>query len=147
MKRIMFFVALVASVMGLKAQNCEALVLPYFNGDASAMAEYPQEKFDWQCCYARAAFYVSDTVPAGAVVYSITEVVSKDDGKNLSAAFIVDLSTLSYYAYNFHDIQLRYRKCNVTIAFSTPASEHQYLVLRSIDETYALSEILFIQTR
>ena len=41
MKKIVFVAALVASVMGLKAQNCEQLMLPYFRGDADAMADYP----------------------------------------------------------------------------------------------------------
>ena len=147
MKRIVFFVALVASVMGLKAQNCEALVLPYFNGDASAMAEYPQEKIDWLCAFARAAFYESDTVPTGAEVYPITEVQSKADGNNLTAGFIVDLSTLSFYSYTFKEIQLRYQRGNVTICFSTPASEHQYLVLRSVEDMYVVADELIKNER
>lgn len=140
MKKIVLIAALMASVIGLKAQNCEQLMLPYFNGDANAMAGYPQEKFEWRCAFARAAFYESDTVPAGAEVYPITEVQSYADGTNLTADFVVDLSTLSFYAYTFKEIQLRYSKCNVTIAFSTPASEHRYLILRSINDMFAMAE-------
>lgn len=140
MKKIVFIAALMASVMGLKAQNCEQLMLPYFSGDADAMAAYPQEKLEWRCAFARAAFYVSDTVPAGVDVYPITEVQSYADGTNLPEDFVVDLSTLSFYAYTFKEVQLRYPKCNVTIAFSTPASEHQYLILRSINDMYAIAE-------
>ena len=91
MKKIVFVAALMASVMGLKAQNCEQLMLPYFSGDADAMAAYPQEKLEWRCAFARAAFYVSDTVPAGVDVYPITEVQSYADGTNLPADFVVDL--------------------------------------------------------
>lgn len=126
--------------MGAKAQSCETIMLPYFGGDVDAMNSYPQEKFEWRCNYARAAFYESDTVPAGAVMYSITEVERKADGKNLPSSFTVDLTTLSYYAYNFRDIQSRYLKGNVTICFSTPSSGHPYLVLRSIDDMYAIAE-------
>lgn len=140
MKRIVIFAAVMAFVMGLKAQNCTALVLPYFNGDAAEMATYPQEKLDFYCAFARAAFYESDTVPAGAEIYPISEVVAKADGVHLTADFSVDLSTLSFYAYNFNDIQLRYHRGNVTICFSTPVSAHPYLVLRSIEDMYAVAE-------
>ncbi len=147
MKKIVFVAALMASVMGLKAQNCEQLMLPYFRGDADAMAAYPQEKLEWRCAFARAAFYVSDTVLAGVDVYPITEVQSYADGTNLPPDFVVDLSTLSFYAYTFKEVQLRYPKCNVTIAFSTPASEHQYLILRSINDMFAKAEELYNKER
>ena len=140
MKRIVFLAALLMGALGAKAQSCETLVLPFFNWDVNAMNEYPEEKFEWRCAYARAAFYESDTIPAGAEVYSISEVVSKEDGKNLTQDFIVDLTTLSYYAYNFHDLQLQYFEPKVTICFKTPASVHPYLVLRSISEMYAIAE-------
>lgn len=147
MKKIVFVAALMASVMGLKSQNCEQLMLPYFSGDADAMAAYPQEKLEWRCAFARAAFYVSDTVPAGVDVYPITEVQSYADGTNLPADFVVDLSTLSFYAYTFKEVQLRYPRCNVTVCFSTPASEHQYLVLRSVDDMFAVADEIFKNER
>lgn len=126
--------------ISLKAQSCETIMLPFFNGDVMAMNNYPDEKFEWCCAYARAAFYVSDEIPAGAEVYQITSVVSKEDGVSLPQDYQVDLTTLSYYAYNFKELQLQYPKGNVTICFATPASEHPYLVLRSLDEMYAIAE-------
>ena len=140
MKRIVFLVALMMGAISLKAQSCETIMLPYFNGDVMAMNDYPDEKFEWRCAFARAAFYVSDEIPAGAEVYQITSVVSKEDGVSLPQDYQVDLTTLSYYAYNFKELQLQYPKGNVTICFSTPASEHPYLVLRSLDEMYAIAE-------
>lgn len=140
MKRIVFLAALLMGALGAKAQSCETLVLPFFNWDVNAMNEYPEEKFEWRCAYARAAFYESDTIPAGAEVYSISEVVSKEDGNNLTQDFQVDLKTLSFYAYNFVSFQQQYPRGNVTICFTTPASEHPYLVLRSIDEMYYAAE-------
>lgn len=140
MKRIVFLVALMMGALSMKAQSCETIMLPYFNGDVNAMNEYPDEKFEWRCEFARAAFYVSDAIPAGAEVYSITSVVSKVDGVSLPENFQVDLTTLSYYAYNFKELQVQYPNGNVTICFTTPASEHPYLVLRSIDEMYATAE-------
>lgn len=139
MKRIVFFVALVASVMGLKAQNCEALVLPYFNGNASAMAEYPQEKIDWLCAFARAAFYESDTVPAGAEMCPLSEVESKVDGRHLTDGLAVELTTLSFYAFNFSEIQQRYNNPDVIVCFRTPDSKHPYLVMRSENEMHVLA--------
>ena len=140
MKKIVLLAALMLGAWSLNAQSCETIMLPYFGGDADAMAAYPQEKLEWRCAFARAAFYESDTLPTGAVVYPITDVVSKADGKNLTQDFRVDLETLSFYAYNFKQFQLGFPKGNVTICFTTPGSEHQYLVLRSIDEMYAYAE-------
>lgn len=142
MKRLILVAAAVMAigVSGLRAQGCDALVLPFFNGDAVRMAEYPAEKLEWRCQYARNAFYWSDTVPDGAVQKSITEVVNRQSGSRMTADVQINLNTLSYYAYNFNDMQLNYPKTNVTICFSTPGSAHPYLVLRSIDETYRRTE-------
>lgn len=140
MKRIVLLAALMIGAMSMKAQSCETIMLPYFNGDVNAMNAYPDEKYEWRCAFGRAAFYVSDVIPAGAEVYSITAVTSRADGQSLPDNYQVDLTTLSYYAYNFKDLQLQYPKGNVTICFTTPASEHPYLVLRPMDEMYTMAD-------
>ena len=133
MKRFALFGMMLLAVAGMQAQNCEALLLPYF-GSTARMAEYPADKVDWYCSFVHAAFYESDTVPASADLYSISEVQSLATGEHLSSDLVVDLATLSYYAYNFHDFQLRYPTGDKTLCFATPASAHPYLVLRSIDD-------------
>ena len=127
-------------VGGAQAQDCEALMLPFFGGNADRMAEYPAEKLEWRCKYAQNAFYVSDTVPAGVEVIPITEVKNKLTGEPISADIKIDLNTFSYYAYTFIDFQVRHKRGNVTYCFSTPASDHPYLVLRSLDEAYFRTE-------
>ena len=139
MKRFALFAMMLMAVAGTQAQNCEALLLPYF-GSTARMAEYPADKLDWYCCYAQAAFYESDTVPATADLFSISEVQLVATGARVSSDFVVDLTTLSYYAYNFHDFQMRYPYGDKTLCFATPASAHPYLVLRSIDNMSALAE-------
>lgn len=129
-----------AFVMGLKAQNCTALVLPYFNGDAAAMAACPQEKLDWLCAFARAAFYESDTVPAGAEICPIGEVRIKADGRYLTDGLAVELTTLSFYAFNFSEIQRKYQNNDMVICFPTPNSKHPYLVMRSVNEMHAMAD-------
>lgn len=131
---------LMAAAAGMKAQDCAVIMLPYFGGDAERMAAYPEEKLEWRCRYARAAFYESDSVPAGAEVLSIAEVKEVESGVSLPADYRVDLTTMSYYAYTFMEIQQRYRECNRIFCFETPGSAHRYLVLRSIDEMMARAE-------
>jgi hypothetical protein len=140
MKRIVLLAALVMGAMSMKAQSCETIMLPYFNGDVDAMNSYPAEKLEWRCAFGRAAFYVSDAIPAGAEVYSITAVAGKADGQHLAENFQVDLATLSYYAYNFKELQQQYPNVNVTICFTTPASEHPYLVLRPLKEMFDIAD-------
>lgn len=125
---------------GIKAQDCETIMLPYFGGSHERMADYPAEKLEWRCNYARNAFYVTDEMPEKALLYSIEEVKDRWTGVALPRDFKVDLNTLSYYGYNFQDIQLKYKDLNTTICFVTPGSAHKYLVLRSLNDMYAITE-------
>lgn len=143
MKKVVIVVALVVmAAAGVRAQNCETIMLPYFGGDAARMAAYQTEapyKFEWRCAFAKAAFYESDTVPAEVEVFQITEVKDVHSGSFLSENFVVDLSTLSYYAYNFKEFQLRYPHVDKAVCFATPGSAHPFLVLRSITEMHSLA--------
>ena len=122
------------TMVGLKAQDCETIMLPFFNYDRTRMEEYPAPKFEWRCQFASHAFYVTDEVPADAELMSITQVKDIWTGEALKEDFKVDLTTLSYYAYNFELLQLTFKSPRATICFSTPGSEHRYLVLRSLYE-------------
>lgn len=125
---------------GVNAQNCEAIMLPFFGGNKQKMQEYPQPKFEWRCKYSQNAFYVTDQVPEGAEAHALSELVDKLTGEKLSDNFVVDLDYLSYYQYNFMDLQLHSPKGDASIYFPTPKSEHKYLVVRSCDETYRRTE-------
>ena len=131
---------MMASAIGLKAQDCDAILLPYFNNNRDAMENMAPAKLDQICRFARNAFYESDTIPAGAHVMSITEVKDKLNNVPLPANLVVNLETLSYYQYNFRRLQLTYPKPDAVICFTTPSSKHPYLVLRSIEEMYYRTE-------
>lgn len=122
---------LFAAIGSLKAQDCEALVLPRFGNNLELMYSYPEAKLFYWCKYAQYAFYESDTIPQGMDVYGIEEVVDRYTSQALPHDFVVDLNTFSVYAYNFMLIQSRYTNVDVDICFSTPASAHPYLILRS----------------
>ena len=138
--------ALVLAATGLKAQDCDAIMLPYFKGDANRMQAYKEnapEKFQYRCNYATAAFIESDTIPAGLDVFNISEVKEIATGKNLSERFVVDLNTLSYYAYDFSRFQAMRHPDEVRVCFRTPGSSHPYLVLRSMMEMGNIANELF----
>lgn len=139
MKRFIPIVAFVLVAMSAGAQNCESIVLPLFNNDTARLAECPVEKMMQICWYSQASFYEADTVPAGVDVFNISEVRETHGTNYLPSDYVVDLTTLSYYAYNFQSFQQRYRRGNVTICFSTPSSTHPYLVLRSIEQSHQLA--------
>lgn len=142
-----FFLLGLFVVVGLcaTAQSCEAIVLPFFRYDTAAMSNYPVDKLMFRCYYSQQAFYESDTVPAGAEVFSIGQVREAYGSNYLSPSYVVDLSTLSYYAYNFREFQWQYPTGGTTICFSTPSSAHPYLVLRSLDETNYLAQLALDQ--
>ena len=137
MKKLFIFAALFMVAFGAKAQDCEAIMLPYFRGNVERMEDYRDrapEKFMYRCVYAHSAFYESDTIPAGMQVFSITDVLNMTTGVALPSDFVVDLNTLSYYAYNFGAFQARNNSIHEGACFSTPGSTHSYLVLRSLSE-------------
>lgn len=132
MRKLFLIMVLTAACAGAAAQNCTAIVLPKFNYDTARMATCPADKLQWYCLESQAAFYESDTVPAGAAVYSITEVKEMYGDNYLTSDFVVDLNTLSLYAYNFESFYSFFpRDWRKTICFATPSSSHQYLVMRS----------------
>lgn len=138
MKRLIPIVALLLLALNAGAQDCESIVLPRFGYDTAAFQNYPEGKILYLCWYSQASFYESDTVPAGVEVFNIGEVREAHGTNYLPQSYVVDLTTLSYYAYNFQEFQQRYRRGNVTLCFATPSSTHPYLVLRSIEESYRL---------
>lgn len=139
MRNLVFFAVIMMAMTGVKAQDCDALMLPYFQNDRNRMEEYKAvapEKFETECAFLHAIFYESDTVPVGVEVFSINEVKSMSTGENLPQNYVVDLNTLSYYGYSFADFRRRYPNDSYSVCFSTPSSRHPYLVMRSLDEIY-----------
>ena len=133
----LFLLALL-SVFGcvptLMAQDCDEIVLPHVGYDRAKLELMPKEKIHWYCNYSKNSFFVTNEVPAGSIVRDIRDVVYKRTGKKIGEGFVVDLSKLSYYAYNFQEFQ--YENYDKTIYFHTPGSTYKYLGLYSINETY-----------
>lgn len=117
--------------------DCHAIVLPHLGYNEDAYFDMPQEKIDWHCQFSTNSFFVADSLPENARIFNIEQLKSKKDGKNLTAEFVVDLTTMSIYAYNFEDYQIQYPE--ETIFFRTPASEHHYLGVRSYIEAMRLT--------
>lgn len=137
MKRIILAGIMLFAAIGVKAQDCTALVLPFFNNNAELMANYPQQKMVFRCAYAQEAFYESDTIPSGAIMFSVTEIKDRFSGTALTLDFVFDKATFSIYQYNFIDLQKQYASDNKVLCFATPASMHPYLVLRSSSDLLA----------
>ena len=140
MKKMLLTVSLLLAGIVVQAQDCEALVLPCFNNDRNALANYPAEKLLYRCLLAQSAFYESDSIPTGAHLFDISEVQVIHDGSHLSASFVVDLNTLSYYGYNFKWFQFQAGDCDQVVCFRTPSSTHPYLVLRPVNEMYTITD-------
>jgi len=135
MKRIVSTILLLTFfVVSLCAQNCDEIVLPHVNYDRAKLEQMPKEKVQWYCDFSRNSFFVTNEVPAGSVVHDIRDVVNKRNGAHIANGFVVDLSQLSYYAYNFNEFQ--YQNYEKTIYFHTPGSTYKYLGLYSINETH-----------
>lgn len=133
MKKIIAVAAMLMVFGGLKAQDCDAIMLPFFKGDMQRMEEYKAvapEKFEYRCMISQSMMDVSDTIPQGALTFNINELTDILTGEKLPADFVVDINTISYYQYNFHEFlaQLPSHREGM-VCFSAPASEHPYLII------------------
>ncbi|MCR4811364.1 MAG: hypothetical protein K5867_02070 [Bacteroidales bacterium] len=135
MKRILLTILLLTVFsVSLCAQNCDEIVLPHVNYDRAKLEQMPKDKVQWYCNFSRNSFFVTNDVPACSVVHDIRDVVYKKTGAKIGEGFVVNLESLSYYAYNFSEFQ--YQNYEKTIYFHTPGSTYKYLGLYSINETH-----------
>ena len=135
MKRIILTAALLLGALGLKAQDCDAIMLPYFHNDKAQVDNYKAvapEKYKLRCLFGRSAFYETDVAPENAVMMSIGDVVDPVTSKPLPKNFKVNLGVMGFYHYNFR--ALRAAHADRQICFSTPGSTHRYLVMRTHEE-------------
>ncbi len=140
MKKYVFLLlaSLACSCGLLRAQDCRAIVAPHFNNNLEVVDEIPYGKLFSLCAFSRHSFFVTDEVPAGATVYNISQVKVNTSQNYLPESFVVDLNTLSFYAYNFNEFQKT--PWGMTVYFRTPGSTHSYLGLRSYTEAMTLAE-------
>lgn len=124
----------IAFTLNVNAQNCDEIVLPHVNYDRAKLEQMPKDKLQWYCNFSRNSFFVANDVPAGSIVHDIRDVVYKKTGDKVGEGFVVNLESLSYYAYNFSEFQ--YQNYEKTIYFHTPGSKYKYLGLYSINETH-----------
>lgn len=137
MKKILSALLLIPAIaftINANAQNCDEIVLPHVNYDRAKLEQMPQDKIQWYCNFSRNSFFVTNEVPAGAIVHDIRDVVNKRTGAKVGDGFVVNLATLSYYAYNFDEFQ--YQNYDKTVYFHTPGSPYRYLGLYTINETH-----------
>ena len=127
---------MITALTSLHAQmrDCRQIVLPHTGYNQNILNNMPEEKIQWYCRYSANSFFVADTIPVGATVFNISDLVSVQTGNNVDQTFVVDLENLSYYAYNFWDFQVP--SGNVTIYFRTPSSAHPYLGVYSVQDTF-----------
>lgn len=116
---------------GAFAQNCDYIVGAKYNWSEEIMQALPIAKKDYYCRMSCNTFFVTDQVPEGATVMNINVIKSLKSGKNLTSSFIVDLSVLSIYEYDFSNYQPLHGNA---VYFETPASEHRYLGVRPYGE-------------
>jgi len=136
------YIAVMIALMGMGgcvcAQDCTEIVRPYLEFRNIPPSEYPQQKAEWRCNYSRNSFYLCDSVPEGARVFSITALTNFITKQHPEENFVVDLNVFSYWAWDFPTFQkIDYHN---TIYFDTHNSTNRYLAVRSRDEAYDRTE-------
>lgn len=138
MKKTIFFVV-ITLLLGfagqVKAQNCDEIVKAYYGYRQGILdVVYPGcSKYNFICHQSQVAFEYADRAPEGAVVLDITSLVDLRTGNNVPATYAAEASSLNYYAFNYRDVQNHY-PFDVVLYFQLHAGEHQYLVLRSLNQ-------------
>lgn len=117
-----------------QAQDCDAIVQPYFTLNHIDKATYPVDKMEWDCSFSQNAFYFCDTVPAGSQVFYTSELTNVLTGQHAPRDLKVNLNTFSYYQYDF--IQFQMKDYHRTIYFALEGNDHAYLAVRHVDAMY-----------
>ncbi len=121
----------------LQAQDCEYIVSGKFNFNTAKVSLFSPAKLDYYCRYSRNSFYVTNEVPAGAAVMNISVLKNIHTQEYLTMDYVVNLDSLSYYAYDFPRYQPM--EFGQTLYFRTPNSEYQYLALRSYKDVVTMT--------
>ena len=107
-------IVLAGIAAGVNAQDCEAIVRPYFQANNINPDDLVAEKYEWRCHFSYNAYLVTKEHPSGNIT--------------------IDLNTFSYWQYDFIEFQVQdYHK---TIYFRTGSRSTPYLALRCWDEIY-----------
>ncbi len=141
MKKVLYFAVIIA-IVGIgsqaSAQNCSEIVRPYLEFRNIPPSKYPQEKFEWRCNFSRNSFYLCDSVPAGAKVFSISALTNYLTQQHPDENYVVDLNVFSYWAWDF--INFQKEDYFNTIYFDTHNATNRYLAVRSWEEAYSRTE-------
>lgn len=146
MKKTAFiFAAIVMLSVGAGAQekgqrNCDTILQPYFALHGYDAETYPAGKAEYRCRYSENAFYFVDDIPNGVPLHQMDELTDLLTGEHPTADMVVDLSTLSYYRYDFNKFQGMHRKSPVVYFRLRGNNSHQFLALRSF---YAIEELVW----
>ena len=143
MKRIIFAVIAVVALGWAntsQAQDCDAIVGPFYTLNGIDPNDYPVEKGEMYCLISQNAFYITTQVPNGSYVFDLRDLSSTLTGEKIASNFEVDLNTLSYWAYNFEAFRPYSdpHKPGVTIYFRIgKKSDHRFLAVRPYGEAMA----------
>lgn len=121
----------------LQAQDCNYIVGAKYGFNEAILEQMPLAKLDWYCRFSQNTFFEADSLPAGARVYSITEVRHVRTGAFLTNDFVVNMDSLSCYEYDFR--RFHTTADGAPIYYSTPHSAKPYLGVRSYEEAMALT--------
>ena len=137
MKKIVLtvlMIVLAGIAASVNAQDCEAIVRPYFQANNINPDDLVAEKYEWRCQFSYNAFYITSQVPEGATVFNFSELTDLVTKEHPSGNITIDLNTFSYWQYDFVEFQVQdYHK---TIYFRTGSRSTPYLALRCWDEIY-----------
>ena len=105
MKKIVFTVLVVLALgctQKCLAQNCRAIVRPYYITQGIDSTMYPAEKEAYLCQFSQNAFFITQQVPQGVAVHDLDELTNVVTGMKAPKNMEIDLNTLSYWQYDFH---------------------------------------------
>lgn len=134
MKKVIFTLIILTGLAGTAmAQDCEAIVGPFFTLNGIDPDNYPTDKYAYRCLFSQNSFFLTDQAPEGSTIYNLSELTDLLTGLKVPENFVINLDNFSIYRYDFREFQ-RYDHHRTVYFRLGRNNQYHYLAVRSYDE-------------
>ena len=97
MKKVIFTLIILTGLAGTAmAQDCEAIVGPFFTLNGIDPDNYPTDKYAYRCLFSQNSFFLTDQAPEGSTIYNLSELTDLLTGLKVPENFVINIDFKSF---------------------------------------------------